>query len=102
MLRASRRGAFQRGSAMSAEFDFMSAMDLRRRIQRKEISPVEVTRRALDKAAATQDSLNAFFVLMPEQAMASAKVAEDAVMSGAPLGLLHGIPFSAKDLMAVG
>jgi aspartyl-tRNA(Asn)/glutamyl-tRNA(Gln) amidotransferase subunit A len=87
---------------MSSEFDYMSATELRRRIVRKEISPVDVTRRALEKAAATQSTLNAFYVLTPDQAMAAAKVAEDAVMKGAPLGLLHGIPFSAKDLMAVG
>lgn len=87
---------------MSAEFDTMSAMELRRRIAAREISPVEVTRRALDKAQATQASLNAFFFLMPDEAMQAARVAEDAVMTGAPLGVLHGLPFSAKDLMAVG
>ena len=86
---------------MSAEFDTMSALDLRRMIAKREISPVDLTRRALDKAEASQSSLNAFFLLMPEAAMAAARVAEDAVMTGAPLGLLHGLPFSAKDLMAV-
>jgi aspartyl-tRNA(Asn)/glutamyl-tRNA(Gln) amidotransferase subunit A len=86
---------------MSHEFDYMSAMEMRRRIVAKEISPVEVTRRALDKAEATQSTLNAFYRLMPEQALAAARVAEDAVLKSAPLGALHGIPFSAKDLMAV-
>jgi aspartyl-tRNA(Asn)/glutamyl-tRNA(Gln) amidotransferase subunit A len=86
---------------MSAEFDMMTAAELRRRIAAKEISPVELTRRALAKAEASQDSLNAFFVLLPDEALAAAKAAEDAVMRGEPLGLLHGLPFSAKDLMAV-
>ncbi|OYY61477.1 MAG: amidase, partial [Rhizobiales bacterium 35-66-30] len=86
---------------MSAAFDTMSALELRRRIRTRDISPVELTRRALDKAQATQGTLNAFFVLMEDEAMAAARVAEDAVMKGAPLGLLHGLPFSAKDLMAV-
>src|SRR5215470_445265 len=80
----------------------MTALALRRLIARREISPVELTRRALERAEATQASLNAFFVLMPEQAMEQAKRAEDAVMRGEPLGLLHGLPFSAKDLIAVG
>jgi aspartyl-tRNA(Asn)/glutamyl-tRNA(Gln) amidotransferase subunit A len=87
---------------MSAAFDAMTAMELREKIARREVSPVEVTRRALEKAEATQGSLNAFFFLMPEQALGAAKAAEDAVMRGAPLGLLHGVPFSAKDLIAVG
>src|SRR5216684_7524235 len=86
---------------MSAEFDTMSAMEMRRRIAAKEISPVELTTRALTKAEATQSTLNAFYLLMPEEALAAAEVAEDAVMKGAPLGAIHGIPFSAKDLMAV-
>ncbi|ARQ00128.1 amidase [Pseudorhodoplanes sinuspersici] len=86
---------------MSAEFDAMSAIELRQKIARKELSPVEVTRRALERAEASQSTLNAFFVLLPEAAMAAAREAEDAVMQGKPLGSLHGIPFSAKDLMAV-
>jgi len=86
---------------MSADLDGMTAAELRRRIVGKDVSPVELTRRALDKAQATQKSLNAFFVLLPEAALAAAQAAEDAVMRGQPLGLLHGIPFSAKDLMAV-
>ncbi len=87
---------------MSAEFDYLTAGEMRWRIARKEVSPVELTKRALAKAEATQESLNAFFLLMSEAALAAAKLAEDAVMKGQPLGLLHGIPFSAKDLMAVG
>lgn len=86
---------------MRLDFDLMTACEMRKRIARKEVSPVEITRRALDKAEATQSTLNAFFVLTPEAAMEAARKAEDAVMKDQPLGLLHGIPFSAKDLMAV-
>jgi aspartyl-tRNA(Asn)/glutamyl-tRNA(Gln) amidotransferase subunit A len=87
---------------MSEAFDYLTATELRRLVRRKEISPVELTRRALEKAEATQLTLNAFFVIAGDQAMAAAKIAEDAVMRGAPLGLLHGIPISVKDLIAVG
>ena len=87
---------------MSAEFDVMSAQEMRRRVAAKEISPVELTRRALDLAEATQATLNAFFLLLPDTALAAAKVAEDAVMKGSPLGAIHGVPFSVKDLIPVG
>ena len=87
---------------MSAEFDYMSALEQRRQVAKKEISPVELTRRALERAKETDEKLNSFYFLMEDEALAAAKIAEDAVMKGAPLGLLHGIPFSAKDLMAVG
>ena len=86
---------------MSSEFDRMSAVELRQRIGEKTISPVDVTRRALELAEATQHDLNAFFILTPEAALAAARSAEDAVMKGQPLGPLHGIPFSVKDLIAV-
>ena len=86
---------------MSTDLDSVTAMELRRRIISKDVSPVELTKRALAKAEATQGSLNAFFLLIPEAALAAARAAEDAVMRGQPLGLLHGLPFSAKDLMAV-
>ena len=84
-----------------AVLDYATATEVRRRIVSKDISPVELTKRALAKAEATQTTLNAFFVLLPEHALTAAKAAEDAVMQGRPLGPLHGIPFSAKDLMAV-
>jgi aspartyl-tRNA(Asn)/glutamyl-tRNA(Gln) amidotransferase subunit A len=86
---------------MLVDFDRMSAVEMKRRIIKKEISPVEVTKRALEAAESTQQTLNAFCVLMPEMALAAAKAAEDSVMRGQPLGLLHGIPFSVKDLIAV-
>ena len=86
----------------ASDIDFMTAVELRDRIARRELSPVEVTRRALDKAQATQASLNAFCLLLPDAAMAAARAAEAAVMRRDSLGPLHGVPFSAKDLIAVG
>ena len=86
----------------ASDFDFMSATRMRDLIARREISPVEVTRRALERAEATQASLNAFCLLLPEAALAAARAGEDAVMRGAPLGALHGVPISVKDLIAMG
>lgn len=40
--------------------------------------------------------------VVPEEARSAARRAEEAVMRGAPLGLLHGLPVSVKDLIAVG
>jgi aspartyl-tRNA(Asn)/glutamyl-tRNA(Gln) amidotransferase subunit A len=87
---------------MSADLDAMTAIELRGRIARREVSPVEVARRALERAEATQARLNAFFFLMPEKALAAAREAEAAVMRGEPLGSLHGVPISIKDLIAIG
>jgi aspartyl-tRNA(Asn)/glutamyl-tRNA(Gln) amidotransferase subunit A len=87
---------------MTSDLDFMTALELRGLIASRSVSPVELTERSLARAEASQATLNAFFHLMPAEARAAARRAEDAVMQGAPLGLLHGLPVSVKDLIAVG
>ncbi len=77
----------------------LPASELREQIAAKKISPVELTDAVLTRAERLQPVLNCFVTLVPDQARAAAKAAEDAVMKGEPLGLLHGIPFAAKDLV---
>ncbi|MCW5749249.1 MAG: amidase [Alphaproteobacteria bacterium] len=77
----------------------LSADALRGAIARKAVSPVEATRAALDRAERLQPKLNAFITLCRDQALAAAARAEDAVMQGAALGLLHGVPYGVKDLV---
>ncbi len=81
---------------MSAEFDFMTASELRRLVAAREISPVELTERALERAEATQGRLNAFFVLMPDEARAAARRAEEAVMRGGPSGCFMAFPYRPR------
>lgn len=77
----------------------LPASDLSELIATKKVSPVELTDAVLARAERLQPMLNCFVTLVPEQARSAAKAAEEAVMKGAPLGLLHGIPFAAKDLV---
>ncbi|NQW52555.1 MAG: amidase [Rhodospirillales bacterium] len=77
----------------------LPASELREQIAAKKISPVELTDAVLVRADKLQPVLNCFITLVPDQARAAARAAEDAVMRGEPLGLLHGIPFAAKDLV---
>src|ERR1700736_2301550 len=84
---------------MSEELCFLSAADLGARVRRKEVSPVEITRAVLARAERLQPELNCFITLCGDQAMADAREAERAVMTGQPLGLLHGIPFTVKDIV---
>jgi aspartyl-tRNA(Asn)/glutamyl-tRNA(Gln) amidotransferase subunit A len=86
---------------VSAELDALSAREAARIVANKEISPVELVRRALDKAEESQATINAFCVLRRDAALVEAKRAEDAVQRGEPLGPLHGVPFSVKDLISV-
>ena len=86
---------------MSAEFDRLTAREAARLVAMKAISPVELVRRALDRAEETQPTWNCFTVLRRDEALAEAKKAEDAVRRGEAVGPLHGLPFSAKDLISV-
>src|ERR1700719_1142168 len=79
----------------------LTARETARLIGRKALSPVEVVRRALDEAEATQATLNAFTVLRREEALNEARAAEAGMMRGDALGALHGLPFSVKDLISV-
>jgi aspartyl-tRNA(Asn)/glutamyl-tRNA(Gln) amidotransferase subunit A len=84
---------------MSEDLCFLSAVELSTRISRKEISPVEVTRAVLARAEALQPHLNCFITLCSDEAMAQAEAAERKVMAGGPLGLLHGVPVTVKDIV---
>lgn len=75
----------------------LSAVDLSAAIRAKTVSPVEAVEAALARIE-EQVELNAFMAVCAERARAEAKEAEAKVMQGEPLGALHGIPFSVKDL----
>jgi aspartyl-tRNA(Asn)/glutamyl-tRNA(Gln) amidotransferase subunit A len=82
----------------STELCYTPAIELRRLIAAKQLSPVELTRLVLERIDRLNPSLNAFCTVTADGALAAASVAEQAVMTGGPLGALHGVPFSIKDL----
>src|SRR6201985_3465573 len=65
-------------------------------IAKRELSPVEVMEAHLDRIAAVNPKENAIGALA-DNALEEAEKAETAVMSGAELGPLHGVPFTVKD-----
>jgi aspartyl-tRNA(Asn)/glutamyl-tRNA(Gln) amidotransferase subunit A len=70
-------------------------------VERREISPVELTRACLDRIAAGNDDLRAFITVTEERALADAARAERDIAAGHYRGPLHGIPVSVKDLVDV-
>ncbi|MBC8742054.1 amidase [Paraburkholderia sp. UCT31] len=83
-------------------YQFGTALELRDDIAKKRVSPVEVVKQTLERIDAVEPQLNCFVTLTPDIAMDSARRAEKAIMRGDPVGPLHGIPISVKDLIAVG
>ena len=83
---------------MSEELSFIPATELTRMIREKTVSPVEIMRQAIARAEALNPRLNAICTPTFDAAMQAAAEAEDAVMRGRPLGILHGVPTTIKDL----
>jgi aspartyl-tRNA(Asn)/glutamyl-tRNA(Gln) amidotransferase subunit A len=69
-------------------------------LQRREISPVEVTQSVLDRTKKLNDSINAYIDINNEkQVLQSAKLAEKEILEGSYRGALHGIPLALKDIL---
>jgi aspartyl-tRNA(Asn)/glutamyl-tRNA(Gln) amidotransferase subunit A len=84
---------------MHADWWKTPATEMRRAIARRELSPVELVRATIDRAERLQPELNCFITLCPEHALEEARRAETMAMRGQPLGLLHGLPFTCKDIV---
>src|SRR5262245_48558065 len=69
-------------------------------IRKKEISPLELTRRYLDRIKTLNPALNAYLAVTEDGAIAAATRAEREISKGNYRGPLHGIPFSIKDNIA--
>lgn len=81
-----------------SELAFIPAHELRRLIGEKRLSPVELTEACIRRIESLNPRLNAFLTIAADHALADAREAEAAVVRGDPLGPLHGIPVSLKDL----
>jgi aspartyl-tRNA(Asn)/glutamyl-tRNA(Gln) amidotransferase subunit A len=68
-------------------------------VQKKEVSPVELTRTCLDRIEKLNPSLNAFITVTGTAALEDARKAEAEIARGEWKGPLHGIPLAAKDLV---
>jgi aspartyl-tRNA(Asn)/glutamyl-tRNA(Gln) amidotransferase subunit A len=83
------------------EIFYLSVTELAKRIESRKLSPVELTRLYLDRSQKFGPRFNAYARLTPELALERAKAAEKEIARGHYRGPLHGIPYAAKDLLAV-
>jgi aspartyl-tRNA(Asn)/glutamyl-tRNA(Gln) amidotransferase subunit A len=83
------------------ELFYLSVGELAKRIETKKLSPVELTQAYLDRTQKLGPRFNAYARLTPDIALEQAKAAEKEIQHGHYRGPLHGIPYAAKDLLAV-
>ncbi len=79
---------------------FEPVRELAKRIRRKQVSPVELTELSLRRLKSLGHRTNAVVRVLRDRALLEARQAEREIASGHDRGLLHGIPYGVKDLLA--
>jgi aspartyl-tRNA(Asn)/glutamyl-tRNA(Gln) amidotransferase subunit A len=85
----------------SDDLTFATVTELGRLIRAGAVSPVELAARAIERTETIGGRLNAVVTMTPELARTQARQAEEELAAGVDRGPLHGIPYGAKDLLAV-
>jgi Asp-tRNA(Asn)/Glu-tRNA(Gln) amidotransferase A subunit family amidase len=85
-------------SDIPAEIGFLTIAEASRLIERKKLSPVELTSALVRRAELLDPQINAYLLPTSEKALAQARDAEQEIMAGAYRGAMHGIPFGLKDI----
>jgi amidase len=78
----------------------LSALDARRAIGRRELSPVELLESCLARIEATNGAVNAMVAMDVDTARRRAAEIEQTIGRGEEVGLLAGLPIGVKDLHA--
>ena len=86
----------------SRELAYMPIEELSGKIQKKEISPVEVTQAALTRVEELEPKLHAFYTVFNDGVLEAARAAEAEIQRGAYRSPLHGIPIGIKDIYECG
>lgn len=76
-----------------------TAAQLAGAIRACQLSAVEAVRAVLDRIDRVDPELGAFVTVLRKEALQDAAAADDIQATGRPLGLLHGVPVSIKDIL---
>ncbi|HKW13423.1 MAG TPA: amidase [Candidatus Krumholzibacteria bacterium] len=80
---------------------FWSVRDLAELIRTKQVTSTELTQMYLARLKRYAPKLECVVTFTEDRALASAKKADEEIAKGHYRGILHGIPYGAKDLLAV-
>ena len=79
------------------DIPFLSASELSRLIESRDVSPVEATEAYLARIDQLDSQLNSYITVTAEDALAAAREAEQQIARGGYRGPMHGVPLGVKD-----
>ena len=85
-------------TSASDELCFLTVSEAGRRIEARQLSPVELVEAHIDRIERTEPALNSFITLLADEALEQAREAEREIAAGGYRGPLHGVPIGLKDL----
>lgn len=80
----------------------MTALELSRLLQKKEVSAVEVTQSFMEHAEAVEPQVRAYITRTSETALAEAEAVDEKRRRGETMPLLAGVPLAVKDNICTG
>jgi aspartyl-tRNA(Asn)/glutamyl-tRNA(Gln) amidotransferase subunit A len=83
----------------ASELPLLELAEVSKAVQKKEVSPVELTRACLERIEQLNPKLNAFITVTDSSALEEARKAEAEIARGEWKGPLHGVPLAVKDLI---
>jgi amidase len=78
---------------------FLSIVEVAHLIQKRELSPIELTRHLLDRIDSVDRHLHSYRTVLADRALEQARRTEVEIARSEYRGLLHGIPIAVKDLV---
>ncbi|MBM4254453.1 MAG: amidase [Deltaproteobacteria bacterium] len=84
------------------ELAYASIAEVSAKVERKEVSPVELTELMLSRIAQLDPQLHSYYTVFTDEVRAAARQAEAEVQRGQYRGPLHGIPIGIKDIYESG
>ena len=85
-------------SKVIGDLYYMSLREVARRIQSRDLSPVDLTRLMLNRIEEVDPRIKSYATMMTDQALADAHGALQEIEAGRYRGPLHGVPIGIKDL----
>lgn len=87
------------GRTLTTNLLSLGIADLGNKLEKRELTPVELVERYISRIDQVNPKLNAFVTVTADDARRAARTAEGEMRSGRYKGPLHGIPLAIKDII---